>query len=315
MVGVQLQNADHRLARFDPPLTTFNAVVERVAHQVGERVGDLFDHRFVKLGVGPADLQVDLFAEFLAEVANHTLEAAERGADLHHPQIERGVANRLDQGRDVGGGLHHLLAAQAVGDEGAGCAGNHELADQVDELVEFVGFNPQEFVVRRFGVGFCTAVRGYGRRSRLGACCRHGRGGWLGRCGSCRSGCCGNGLRRFCRRRRWNASRFGRECADAGRDREIALVFDELERRANRVLVKLPGDHQLGADVAGLGVERLHRAELNQIAVHPVHSAQGGQIANERQRVHALAEHAGAKVHADVETVVVSAGRSRRRRL
>jgi hypothetical protein len=87
---------------------------------VGERVGDLFDHRFVKLGVGPADLQVDLFAEFLAEVANHTLEAAERSADLHHPQIERGVANRLDQGRDVGGGLHHLLAAQAVGDEGAG---------------------------------------------------------------------------------------------------------------------------------------------------------------------------------------------------
>jgi hypothetical protein len=87
----------------------------------------------------------------LADVVHHALEAVEGGADLHHAQLQGAVADLLHQ-------LGHqevLPAGRCLGalreqvDVGAG---DHQLADQVDQLVELVGLDADE----RLSFFFCS---------------------------------------------------------------------------------------------------------------------------------------------------------------
>src|SRR3569623_941209 len=95
VVGVEPQLSFYRLAVRAPHVSGFDAVIERIAYQVHERIADLFDHGLVEFGFRAGNDELDVFADFLADVAHHALEAAERLADLHHAQLQGAVADFL----------------------------------------------------------------------------------------------------------------------------------------------------------------------------------------------------------------------------
>ena len=97
VVGVQRDRALRGLAARDAHVRGLDAVVDRVAHQVRQRIGDLLDDRLVELGVLAVDDELDVLAELARHVVHDALEAAEGGADLHHAQLQRAVAHLLDQ--------------------------------------------------------------------------------------------------------------------------------------------------------------------------------------------------------------------------
>ena len=68
-------------------LRRLEAVVERVADEVHERVAERVDHGAVELGVLAHELQVDLLAELGREVAHEPREAQEDGLDRDHPDL------------------------------------------------------------------------------------------------------------------------------------------------------------------------------------------------------------------------------------
>ena len=112
-----------------------------VAHQVRQRIGDLLDDGLVELGVFAADDQLDVLAELAADVVHHALEAVEGRADLHHAQLQRAVAHALRPGAQCRHGFVQLGQPCALADESDGAAGDDQLADQVDQLVELVGID------------------------------------------------------------------------------------------------------------------------------------------------------------------------------
>jgi hypothetical protein len=59
-------------------------VIDAVANQVHERITDLLEHGLVELGVAPGHLELDLLAEPLRQIPNHSRKATEDEADRHH---------------------------------------------------------------------------------------------------------------------------------------------------------------------------------------------------------------------------------------
>ncbi|MNZ93045.1 hypothetical protein D3C78_1120990 [compost metagenome] len=86
-----------RFAGRQPGLGGFNAVIHGVAQQVHEWVADFFHHGLVQLGLCAADDQVDVLAQFLADIAHHPTEAVEGFADGDHAQAQGAVENFLHQ--------------------------------------------------------------------------------------------------------------------------------------------------------------------------------------------------------------------------
>ena len=125
-------------------LGQLDAVVEGVAHQVQQRVGEVLDHELVQLGLLAVHPQVDLLAELLRELAHDPVEPGEDLPDRHHPrvddpllqlaQVALEVARRLLQvAPDPGGaGLGDQFAAD-LDDRGLV---DDQLADDVHQAVE-----------------------------------------------------------------------------------------------------------------------------------------------------------------------------------
>ena len=114
----------------------FEAVVERVAHEVHERVAERVDHGAVELGVLADELQLDLLAELGREVAHEPREAQEHGFHGDHPDLHDHRLQRVRGAREV---LHGLREARHVGllDERLDLrAVQDELAHEVHELVQ-----------------------------------------------------------------------------------------------------------------------------------------------------------------------------------
>ena len=74
-------------------------MVDRVAHEVHQRIAQLVDHPLVQLGLFAANQQVDFLATFLRQVANDTFEAIEQRADGNHPRVQHAA---LETVRDAG---------------------------------------------------------------------------------------------------------------------------------------------------------------------------------------------------------------------
>ena len=66
---------------------SLHAVVERVAHEMHQRIADLLEHGLVELGVLAAQLQLDLLAELARQVVHQAREAVEREADRQHADL------------------------------------------------------------------------------------------------------------------------------------------------------------------------------------------------------------------------------------
>jgi hypothetical protein len=159
VAGRQRQPALGRLAGGQSLLGRLQAVVQPVAHQVHQRVGDALDHRLVEFGLAADDLQRDVLAELGGGVAHHAAEAREGLADRHHAQLQRAVADFLDQPADLLVGLDQRAAAGLAGQQRGAGAGDHQLAQQVDHGVEPVGLHADEAVVlvgRGAAAGFAS---------------------------------------------------------------------------------------------------------------------------------------------------------------
>ena len=135
-----------------------------------QRVADFFDQRFVQLGFAATNHQANILAQLMADVAHHTVEAVEGFADLHHAQLQGAVADVLHQPRQQRGGFHQLGGATLARQFGGAGAGNHQLAHQINQPVEFFRLHAQH---ARFAAGgtrlgwgrMVLAVSDYGRRA------------------------------------------------------------------------------------------------------------------------------------------------------
>ena len=119
----------------------FNAVIATVAHQVGQRVGDLFNQPLVKLGGLAQRYELDLFAQFVGEIPQHPRKAAEDDghgdhADRHDRLLEiAGIAIKVGKpGQQLLVGAR-VQAPAVLRQHGLG---NHELTHQIDELIHFL---------------------------------------------------------------------------------------------------------------------------------------------------------------------------------
>ena len=136
MEGVQREPAFRGLATRDPLGGRFDAVVDGVADQMGQRVADGLDDAFVEFGVLPFHVEAGLFAAGDRKVSNHARELVPDGGDglhacLHDACLQfRGQQvqplHGALQGRILPGGaeLNHLIAGQ------------DQLADQIHQLVD-----------------------------------------------------------------------------------------------------------------------------------------------------------------------------------
>jgi hypothetical protein len=112
------------------------AVVDRVADEVGQRILDRLEERLVDLGVLAVHLEAGLLAARQREIAHDARELVPDVLDglharLHHAllQLGRDQVEALRRGRELG-------VAGALGELQDLVAGEHELADQVHQVVE-----------------------------------------------------------------------------------------------------------------------------------------------------------------------------------
>jgi hypothetical protein len=78
------------------------AVVQRIADHVDERIADLLDDGAVELGVLAAGGEGDLLAEVAGEIAGEALHFLEGGLDRDHAQRHGGVLQFLGDATELG---------------------------------------------------------------------------------------------------------------------------------------------------------------------------------------------------------------------
>ena len=119
----------------------FDPVITAVAHQVGQRVGDLFDQALVQFGRFTQGHQFHLLAQLVRQIAQHAWEAAENDghwnhADRHHRLLQ--VARVAIQ---IGQPGQQLLIDPSI--EAPAVLRQHGLRDhqfthQVDQLIDLL---------------------------------------------------------------------------------------------------------------------------------------------------------------------------------
>ncbi len=119
--GRNRDRAARRLARLPPLGRRLDAMVGRVAKQVRQRILDQFQHLAIELGVGPGQDEIDILAEFGAEVAHEPRQLLPGRADGLHPRLHHA---RLKLGRHGRETLQRRLEL-----------GQFDAARQLDQLV------------------------------------------------------------------------------------------------------------------------------------------------------------------------------------
>ena len=169
-----------RTALFGP----FEAVVGAVAHEMRQRVLDELEHLAVELGVLAVHLQVDLLAQFVAEIADEARQLRPGIADRLHARLHdaflqfgRDVVEALERARE----LAVLLRAQDLQEL---VARQHELGNHRHQVLEDIHIDAD----RRGGDGgFDDIAARLGLRDGLGRRgCRGDNGGRHGRRGGFR---------------------------------------------------------------------------------------------------------------------------------
>ncbi len=160
-----------------------DAVVDRVAHQMHQRVGQGFDQITVQFCLGADQFQLHFLGQGARDIASHLGEAREHLADrLHAGAHDRGLQTR-------GGDIQHadraieFFVAQAGTQGLETIARQHQFADQVDDGIQALGVHAHGL----FGFGTFCGCFGCG----FGAGCRC-MAVVMGRCGhrsQCGFGC------------------------------------------------------------------------------------------------------------------------------
>ena len=95
------QDADLALAGLQPLGGLFDAVIDRVADDVGQRIADHLDHLAIELDVAALDIDQDLLAELGRQVADHARQADEQILDPLHARAGDRVAHFGDDRRQA----------------------------------------------------------------------------------------------------------------------------------------------------------------------------------------------------------------------
>ncbi len=114
--------------RADRP-RTLEAVVDGVADDMDERVGELLDHGLVELGLLAGGLELDRLAELAAEIVHQAAEASEQAADRHHADAHRGVAQAEASRASSSATQLQAWVAAGAGDLIEARLRDHQLAD------------------------------------------------------------------------------------------------------------------------------------------------------------------------------------------
>ena len=169
MVAFLLRGQPHvaafGLAAGAPRIGRLDAVVDRVAHEVHQRVGERLDQVAVELGVRAADFQLHLLADLPRDVARELGETREHAADRLHA---RGHHRRLQaRGGRVqrGDRAVQVVIAQARAQGLQAVARQHQLADQVDHRIEPAHVDADGGVGRFGGAAHGRRLRTRGRRA------------------------------------------------------------------------------------------------------------------------------------------------------
>ena len=99
---IQFQGAGVALAGGQALSGSFQAVVERVAHQMDQRVANLFQHGLVELGVLTGELQLDFLAELAGQIVHQARKAVERKADGQHANLHDAFLQFARVARELG---------------------------------------------------------------------------------------------------------------------------------------------------------------------------------------------------------------------
>lgn len=138
------------LLQFRTLVRRLNAVVDRVAHEVHQRLDQGINRSAVELGVVALELKINFLAELIREVAHEAWEPGKSSVDRHHAHAHDHVLDRLrsaSQLADCG------LQLQVVGFEREllnARAAHHQLTDHVQKRVQARGFNANGRAALRF---------------------------------------------------------------------------------------------------------------------------------------------------------------------
>ena len=114
VAGRDPHRADGRLAGRLAVGGRLEPVVERVAHEVHERVAERVDHGAVELGVLADELELDLLAELARQIAHEAREAQEDGLDRDHAHLHDDGLKGVRAAREVLHGLRETRARRPV---------------------------------------------------------------------------------------------------------------------------------------------------------------------------------------------------------
>ena len=115
-----------------------DAVIDRVADEVEERVGQAVEHTAVELGIAAPDLPVDHLAEGPRQIAHGPVELVGGRGDRHHAGPHGAFLEVVEHSGQLGelgyGGRLDLEARRQHAADSQ--MGGSRLADQADQLVE-----------------------------------------------------------------------------------------------------------------------------------------------------------------------------------
>src|SRR6185437_11510383 len=114
VTGVEMHGALGGLAGAYPRLRRLDAVIDAVAHEVHQRIADLLEHRLVELRLLAGELELDLLAEALGEVAHHPRDTAEHEADRQHAHAHDALLQLAHVALELREAAAQLLRLRAV---------------------------------------------------------------------------------------------------------------------------------------------------------------------------------------------------------
>ena len=123
-----------------------DAVIGAIAHQMGERILDQFEHLAVELGLGAVHFELDVLAELGAEIAHDARQFLPRIADRLHARLHHAF---LQLGGDVGKPLQrHLEVGILVpaDDLKKLVAGQHQLRNRGHQMIERIDVDADRMV-------------------------------------------------------------------------------------------------------------------------------------------------------------------------
>ena len=126
-----------RLAGGGARFGRLEAMVDRVADDVGQRIADHLDHLAIELDVAAVQLEPDLLAELGGEVADHARQSGEQAVDPLHAGAGDRVANLGDAARHaLERRLDRDVARHIAQPPGELVAGQHRVGDAAHHPVE-----------------------------------------------------------------------------------------------------------------------------------------------------------------------------------